>query len=231
MSGPEAATQNWNTWAHGTDAIGAVGILSIGRALPTDSEVAGVSENEGSFSVYRRAYDKPQWLQGLNEFVATLRLSTKNSCGIIFRGHLACSHIKSKSASTAHETHLSRFNPLVHSASSDKRWAIRTFASRIDYIWLVSNLELADYSSAQILPKRQKMLGDDPNLATEDQNWDRWAPTASVHPKEELKDSADTGPAQILEAHPRILLKLKQQTELLVPDSPRPKASGKVVSP
>ena len=64
------------------------------------------------------------------------------------------------------------------------------------------------------MPKRQKMLKDDPNVAIEDQNWGPWAPTASICPKDELKDSAARALPQILEVHPRILLKLKQQPDL-----------------
>ena len=81
MPGPPLQPQNWYVWSHGTDTQGLNGILSIGRVLPTDAEVAG--SPDGALSFYGRAFDKPLWFQGLSQWVASLHHSTKNSCGIL----------------------------------------------------------------------------------------------------------------------------------------------------
>ena len=65
MPGPPAQPQNWYTRSHGTDMQGLIGILSIGRVLPTDAEVSGSAE--GSFAFYGNAFDKPRlrgWQSG-----------------------------------------------------------------------------------------------------------------------------------------------------------------------
>ena len=90
MPGPPAQSQNWS---HGTDMQGLIGILSIGRVLPTDAEVSGSAE--GFFSFYGKAFDKPTWFAGLAEWVASLHHSTKNSCGCLVGGLMAASHVKS----------------------------------------------------------------------------------------------------------------------------------------
>ena len=120
MPGPPVQPQNWFVWSHGTDAQGLTGILSIGRVLPTNAEVSGSAE--GSFSFYGRAFDKPSWLEGLAEWVASLHRSTKNSCGCLVGGLLASGHVKSPSASTSHEGHMAKFHPR----------AIRAVAARLD---------------------------------------------------------------------------------------------------
>ena len=99
MPGPPVQSQNWYTWSHETDMQGLIGILSIGRVLPTDAEVSGSAE--GSFSFYGTAFDKPTWFEGLAEWVAFLHHSTKNSCGCLVGGLMAAGHVKSPSASKA----------------------------------------------------------------------------------------------------------------------------------
>ena len=74
-----------------------------------------------------------------------LHHSTKNSCGNIFGGHLSQPYIRSKAANVFPENHLCRFHSLVHSPSSDRRWAIRACSARIDTVWLLSPLYSADY--------------------------------------------------------------------------------------
>ena len=81
MPVPPLQPQNWFVWSHGTDTQGLNGILSIGRVLPTDAEVAGSSE--GTFSFYGRAFDKPIWLEGLSEWVAGFHHNIKNNCGVL----------------------------------------------------------------------------------------------------------------------------------------------------
>ena len=47
--------------------------------------------------------------------------------------------------SPAYENNLARFHALVHSCSTDRRWAIRFTAARIDYIFVLSDRSKADY--------------------------------------------------------------------------------------
>ena len=166
MPGPPVQPQNWFVWSHGTDTQGLTGIFSIGRVLPTDAEVSGSAE--GSFSFYGRAFDKPSWFEGLAEWVASLHHSTKNSCGC-----LASGHVKSPSASTSHEGHMAKFHPLIHSASSDKRWAIRAVAARLDRLWVVSELSQTDFLPGEP-PSAARVQGPRRPLALADDNWEPW---------------------------------------------------------
>ena len=170
MPGPPAQSQNWYTWSHGTDMQGLIGILSIGRVLPTDAEVSGSAE--GSFSCYGKAFDKPTWFEGLAEWVASLHHSTKNSCGCLVGGLMASGHVKSPSASTSHEGHMAKFHPLIHSASSDKRWAIRAVAARLDKLWVVSELLKTDFPPGE--PSAARVKGPKRPLALADDNWGPW---------------------------------------------------------
>ena len=145
----------------------------------------------------------------------------------LFGGNLSCSHIKRKTANTAHENHLAKYNALVPSASSDKRWAIRTVASRIHYIWIVASVETADLPHAdktQIMPTRQKMLVDEANFAIKDQNWGHWAPSGAVRPKRNPESQQMRLPPMFLAELPMILASLPQQLDGLMfyPLGPRP---------
>ena len=170
MPGPPVQSQNWYTWSHGTDMQGLIGILSIGRVLPTDAEVSGSAD--GSFSFYGKAFDKPTWFEGLAEWVASLHHSTKNSCGCLVGGLMAASHVKSPSASTSHEGHMAKFHPLIHSASSDKRWAIRAVAARLDKLWVVSELLKTDFPPGE--PAAARVKGPKRPLALTDDSWGPW---------------------------------------------------------
>ena len=170
MPGPPVQPQNWYTWSHGTDMQGLIGILSIGRVLPTDAEVSGSAE--GSFAFYGKAFDKPSWFEGLAEWVASLHHSTKNSCGCLVGGPLASGHVKSPSASTSHEGHMAKFHPLIHSASSDKRWAIRAVAARLDRLWVISELLQTDFPPGE--PSTARLKGPKRPLALADDNWGPW---------------------------------------------------------
>ena len=109
MPGPPAQPQNWYTCSHGTDVQGLIGILSVGRVLPTDAEVSGSAE--GSFAFYGRAFDKLQWFERQAEWAAGLHHSTKNSCGVLVKGLMATGHVRSPSASTSHEGQWRSFTP------------------------------------------------------------------------------------------------------------------------
>ena len=47
---------------------------------------------------------------------------------------LSTSHAKGKTAAVKYERNLARFHPLVHSASTDRKWAIRFVTARVDFI-------------------------------------------------------------------------------------------------
>ena len=61
MPGPETLDQVWYTWMHCSDHIGATGIFSLGRILPTDVEVAGIASNSDTFSFYGRVSQKTEY--------------------------------------------------------------------------------------------------------------------------------------------------------------------------
>ena len=72
-------------------------------------------------------------------------------------GFIGTAHYKSKSSSTVHEGHLCKFHALVHSPSSDMRWAIREAAGRIDRIWVLSStrsVQLAMNTAAEVSTPR-----------------------------------------------------------------------------
>ena len=121
---------------------------------------------------YGKAFDKPTWFEGLAEWVASLHQSTKNSCGCLDGGLMASGHVKSPSASTSHEGHMAKFHPLIHSASSDKRWAIRAVAARLDKLWVVSELLKTDFPPGE--PSAARAKGPKRPLALADDNRGRW---------------------------------------------------------
>ena len=137
--GPPPASQNWNLWAHATTIEGATGILATGKVLPTDYQVAGLDANEDTFSFYGRSMNNPEWTPGVAQLAWKCFHSTKNCSGIVFAGLMPSNHIKGKSASTSYENNLTRFYPLVHSCSNDRRRAIRFVAARIDFIFVLSD--------------------------------------------------------------------------------------------
>ena len=102
-------------------------------------------------------------------FMAIGLNSTKNCSGVVVGGFLGCNHQKSKRAETTHESHLCKYHCLVHSPSSDKRWAICEAGARIDRIWVLSSTHWAGDSSA---PSSGLFLPPTPLLAvTNDDDW------------------------------------------------------------
>ena len=85
---------------------------------------------------------------------------------------MASGHVKSPSASTSHEGHMAKFHPLIHSASSDKGWAIRAVAARLDKLWVVSELLKTDFPPGE--PSAARVKGAKRLLALADDNWDPW---------------------------------------------------------
>ena len=138
--------------------------------LPTDAEVAG--SPEGAFSFYGRAFDKPFGLRAFqNGWQASI---TARRTAAAFSWGASWPQAASKApalppvmkAIWQSFTHLS-------TASSDKRWAIRAVAARLDRLWVVSELAQTDCpprepsSAARIKgPKRPLALADD--------NWGPW---------------------------------------------------------
>ena len=110
-----------------------------------------------------------QWTPHLTEFLTKIHNLTKNCSGVVVGGCLGCNHQKSKRAETTHESHLCKYHCLVHSPSSDKRWAIREAGARIDRIWVLSGTHWAGDSSA---PSSGLFLPPPPLLAvTNNDDW------------------------------------------------------------
>ena len=145
--GPAVSPNQWYVWAHGTTPQGLVGILTAGRVFRSDAEVVGTPKGEDCFSFYGKAMQWTNWAPSLTEFLTKAHHSTKNSSGVVVGGYLGSQHVKSKSAQTTHESHLCKYHCLVHSPSSDKRWAIREAGARIDRIWVLSSTHWSSSSS------------------------------------------------------------------------------------
>ena len=89
--------------------------------------------------------NNPEWTAGVAQLACKCFHSTKNCSGIVFAGLMPNNHIKGKSASTSYENNLTRFYPLVHSCSNDRRWAIRFVSARIDFILVLSDRSNANF--------------------------------------------------------------------------------------
>ena len=136
--GPAWSPNQWYLWGHGTTPQGLVGILTAGRVFRSDADVVGTPPGEDCFSCYGKAMQWSTWIPHLTEFLTKIHNSTENCSGVVVGGFLGCNHQKSKRAETTHESHLCKYLCLVHSPSSDKRWAIREAGARIDRIWVLS---------------------------------------------------------------------------------------------
>ena len=123
--GPPLAPQNWHLWAHATTREGATGILATGKVLPTDHAVADLDPEDDTYFFFGRSTQHPEWDQGVIQLASKCFHSTKNSSGVVFAGLLPSGHVTGKSASVSYENNLAKFHALVHSCSSDRRWAIR----------------------------------------------------------------------------------------------------------
>ena len=109
------------------------------------SKLAGLDANGDTFSFFGRSINTPKWTQGVVQLACKCFHSTKNCSGLVFAGLLPTNPVKGKSASTSYENNLTRFHPLVHSCSSDRRWAVRFVAARID-IFVLSDRSKANFS-------------------------------------------------------------------------------------
>ena len=205
--GPPLAAQNWHMWAHATTREGATGILATGTVLPTDHAVAGLDPEEDTYSFYGRSTPNPEWDQGVVQLASKCFHSTKNCSGVVFAGLLPPGHVKGKSASVSYENKLAKFYALVHSCSSDRRWAIRFVAARIDFIFVLSEKAKANFPQQEGQPARKrgpKAIFGQPPLAiadgSTDDSWGRWHPRIessddqAVHSKakEELSSEVPT---------------------------------------
>ena len=100
----------------------------------------------------------------------------------LFAGLMPSNHIKGKSASTSYEKNLTRFYPLVHSCSNDRRWAIRFVAARIDFISVLSDRPKANFPADPQTKRAQQqkaLNGGQSLLALIDQGeaWGKWKPS------------------------------------------------------
>ena len=179
--GPPVAAQNWHLRAHATTREGATGILATGKILPTDHQVADLEAHEDTFSFFGRSMSNPDWNTGVVQLACKCFHSTKSGfCS--FAGLLPSAHVKGKSASTSYENNLARFHALVHSCSSDKRWAIRFAAARIDFVFVLSDRNKANYPRQENPPPRKTgptAISTQPTLALTDghvdESWGRWS--------------------------------------------------------
>ena len=209
--GPPLTAQNWHLWAHATTREGATGILATGKVLPTDHAVAGLDPEEDTYSFFGRSTPNPEWEQGVIQLASKCFHSTKNCSGVVFAGLLPSGHVKGKSASVSYENNLARFHALVHSCSSDRRWAIRFVAARIDFIFVLSERAKANYPPEATLPAKKgpKAIQGQPTLAiadgpVADDSWGQWKPRPepsqssgvqsgfAAKAKEELAGGSDT---------------------------------------
>ena len=197
--GPPVAAQNWHLWAHATTREGATGILATGKILPTDHQVADLEAHEDTFSFFGRSMSNPDWNTGVVQLACKCFHSTKNCSGVVFAGLLPSGHVKGKSASTSYENNLARFHALVHSCSSDKRWAIRFAAARIDFVFVLSDRNKANYPRQENPPPRKtgpKAISTQPTLALTDghvdESWGRW----SLPPSEKAGSPTDVASAE-----------------------------------
>ena len=194
--GPPLAAQNWHMWAHATTREGATGILATGKVLPTDHAVAGLDPEEDPYSFFGRSTPTPDWEPGVIQLASKCCHSTKNCSGVVFAGLLPSGHVKGKSASVSYENNLAKFHALVHSCSSDRRWAIRFVAARIDFIFILSERAKANFPQQVDQPARRrgpKAIQGEPTLAiadgSADDSWGQWHPRyesvadQSVHSK------------------------------------------------
>ena len=112
-------------------------------------------------------------------------------------------HIKGKSASKSYENNLTRFYPLVHSCSNDRRWAIRVVTARIDFIFVLSGRSKANFPAdpQNKIVKQQKDLTGGPSLlALTDQDvaWGNWKPSDSRSSKDAvISDPSQSGEQQL----------------------------------
>ena len=182
--GPPLAAQNWHMWAHATTREGATGILATDKVLPTDHAVAGLDPEEDTYSFFGRGTPTPDWDPGVIQLASRCFHSTKNCSGVVFAGLLPSGHVKGKSASVSHENNLAKFQALVHSCSTDRRWAIRFVAARIEFIFVLSERAKANFPQQVDQPARRrgpKAIQGGPTLAIADgsavdDSWGQWHP-------------------------------------------------------
>ena len=176
------------------------------KVLPTDHAVAGLDPEEDTYSFFGRSTQHPEWDEGVIQLASKCFHSTKNSSGVVFAGLLPSGHVKGKSASVSYESNLAKFHALVHSCSSDRRWAIRC----PDRLHLCSFRESQSKFPTRLSARRgPKAIQGEPTLAIADgsvgdDSWGKWnphpepSPSSGVHSgfatkaKEELAEGSDT---------------------------------------
>ena len=133
--------------------------------------------------------NNPEWTPGVAQLACKCFHSTKNCSGIVFTGLMPSNHINSKSVSTSYETNLTRFYPLGHSCSNDRRWAIRFVAARIDFIVVLSDRSKAKFPAdpqSKRAQQQKALTGGQSLLALTDQDeaWGKWRPSDSRSSKD-----------------------------------------------
>ena len=143
---------------------------TAGRVFRSNAGVVGTPPGEDCFSFYGKATQWSNWIPHLTEFLSKIHNSTQNCSGVVVGGFLGCNHQKSKRAETTHESRLCKYHCLVHSPSSDKRWAIREAGARIARIWALSSTHWAGNPS---MPSSSSLFLPAPPLlaVTNDDDW------------------------------------------------------------
>ena len=177
--GPAISPNQWYLWGHGTTPSGLVGVLTAGRVFRSDANVVGTPPDDDCYSFYGKACQYTNWTPALTEFLVKLHHSTKNASGIVVGGFMGCQHVKGKRAETSHESRLCKYHCLVHSASGDKRWAIREAGARIDRIWVMSDTH--QVSQGQSSSSRPFLLPSASlALTNQDEDWGANWPSPST---------------------------------------------------
>ena len=93
---------------------GSCGNPHAGRVFRSDADVVGTPPGEDCFSFYGKAMQWSNWTPHLTKFLTKINNSTKNCSGVVVGGFLGCNHLKSKRTETTHESHLCKYQCLVH---------------------------------------------------------------------------------------------------------------------
>ena len=133
--------------------------------------------------------NNPEWTPGVVQLACKCFHSTKNCSGIVFAGPMPSNHIKGMSANTSYENSLTRFHPLVHSCSNDRKCALRFVAARIDFIFVLSDRSKANFPAdpQSKRAKQQKALTGGQSLLAlteQDEAWGKCKPSDSRSSKD-----------------------------------------------
>ena len=151
---PPWSPNQWYLWGHGTTPQGLVGILTAGRVFPSNAGGRHYSFRRGLLQFLWQSHAMEQLDSTSHEFLSKIHNSTRRT--VLGSGF---NHQKSKRAEATRESHLCKYHCLVHSPSSDKRWAIREAGARIDRILVLSSADWAGNPSMPSSPTSTTFAG------------------------------------------------------------------------